>query len=76
MKRWDKGSDLRITERFISLRIFFFCRHTPHLYEHQKNCCVPSVLSLFNMDFFHGVGVGVGVGVVVVVILFNEIMFL
>ena len=36
MKRWDKGSELRITER-LSLRVFFFLpSYIPHLNMHLE----------------------------------------
>ena len=35
MKRWDKGSELRITER-LSLRVFISLSYIPHLSMHLE----------------------------------------
>ena len=46
---------------YIFVSGFFFAVIHPTCTNTTKNCCVPSVPSLFNIDFFHA-------GVVVVVI--------
>ena len=44
MKRWDKDSELRITER-LNLRVFFFSpSHIPHISMHFEKSRLLSVL--------------------------------